>query len=228
MDEKSLNARMDTLEKKLDLVLEYVNQQRLKSEVVEDLISDIAIVGKDIYDTSVKELENQSIEIDPDQLRLLGLNLVKNIGNFNEVMELFGSVLDLLKEAGPIANELIIDLTKKLNELEDKNYFKFFEELAKVIDNIVKNFTPDDIRQLSDNIVLILQTVKNLTQPEMLTALNNAVKVYGSVETDSIPQYSIWKVMREMRTPEMKSAMGFMITFMKNLTSTNNQKQLKQ
>jgi uncharacterized protein YjgD (DUF1641 family) len=228
MDEKSLNARMDTLEKKLDLVLEYVNQQRLKSEVVEDLISDIAIVGKDIYDTSVKELENQSIEIDPDQLRLLGLNLVKNIGNFNEVMELFGSVLDLLKEAGPIANELIIDLTKKLNELEDKNYFKFFEELAKVIDNIVKNFTPDDIRQLSDNIVLILQTVKNLTQPEMLTALNNAVKVYGSVETDSIPQYSIWKVMREMRTPEMKSAMGFMITFMKNLTSTNNQKQIKQ
>lgn len=222
MDEKNINARMDTLEKKLDLVLEYVNQQRLKSEVVEDLISDIAIVGKDIYDTSVKELENQSIEIDPDQLRLLGLNLVKNIGNFNEVMELFGSVLDLLKEAGPITNELIIDLTKKLHELENKNYFLFFDELAKVLDNIVQNFTPDDLRQLADNIVLILQTVKNLTQPEMLTAMNNAVKVYGSVDTETIPQYSIWKVMKEMRTPEMKSAMGFMITFMKNLSSKNN------
>jgi uncharacterized protein YjgD (DUF1641 family) len=52
--------------------------------------------------------------------------------------------------------------------------------------------------------------------------MNNAVKVYGSVDTETIPQYSIWKVMKEMRTPEMKSAMGFMITFMKNLSSKNN------
>ena len=222
MDEKNINTRMDALDSKLDLVLEYVNQQRLKSEVVEDLISDVSIIGKDIYDTSVAELENQSIEIDPDQLRLLGINLVKNIGNFNDVMELFGSVLDLLKEAGPIANEMILDFTKKLHELEKRNYFAFFGELAKVLDNIVGNFSPEDIRQLADNIVLILETVKNLTQPEMLTALNNAVKVYSSVDTETIPQYSIWRVMKEMKTPEMKSALGFMITFMKNLTSKSN------
>jgi len=222
MNEKNIDIRIDALDNKLDLVLEYINQQRIKSEVVEDLISDVSIVGKDIYDASVKELENQSIEIDPDQLRLLGLNLVKNIGNFNDVMVLFGSVLDFLKELGPIANELIIDLTKKMHELENKNYFAFFGELTKVLDNVVQNFTPADIRHFADNIVLIMQTVKNLTQPEMLTALNNAVKVYGSVGTETIPQYSIWKVLKEMKTPEMKSAMGFMITFMKSLTSTNN------
>jgi len=222
MNEKNIDIRIDALDNKLDLVLEYINQQRIKSEVVEDLISDVSIVGKDIYDASVKELENQSIEIDPDQLRLLGLNLVKNIGNFNDVMVLFGSILDFLKELGPIANELIIDLTKKMHELENKNYFAFFGELTKVLDNVVQNFTPADIRHFADNIVLIMQTVKNLTQPEMLTALNNAVKVYGSVGTETIPQYSIWKVLKEMKTPEMKSAMGFMITFMKSLTSTNN------
>jgi len=222
MNEKNIDIRMDALDHKLDLVLEYINQQRIKSEVVEDLISDISIVGKDIYDTSVKELENQSIEIDPDQLRLLGLNLVKNIGNFNNVMVLFGSVLDLLKELGPIANEMIIDLTKKLHELETRNYFAFFSELARVLDHVVQNFTPEDIRHLAENIVLIMQTVKNITQPEILTALNHAVKVYGSVGKETIPQYSIWKVLKEMKTPEMKSAMGFMITFMKNLTSTNN------
>ena len=222
MDEKSIIARMDALDCKLDLVLEYVNQQRLKSEVVEDLVSDISIIGKDIYDTSIAELENQSIEIDPDQLRLLGINLVKNIGNFNDVIMLFDSILDLAKEVGPIANEMIIDFTKKLHELETKNYFEFFGELGNVIDNIVQNFTSEDIRQLADNIVLMLQTIRNLTQPEMLTAINNAIKIYGSVDTESIPQYSVWKVMKEMRTPEMKSAMGFMITFMKNLTSKNN------
>lgn len=222
MNEKNLDIRIDALDNKLDLVLEYIRQQRLKSEVVEDLISDISIVGKDIYDASVKELENQSIAIDPDQLRLLGINLVKNIGNFNDILILFGSILDFLKELGPIANELIIDLTKKLHELESRNYFAFFSEFARVLDHVVQNFTPEDIRHLADNIVLIMQTVKNVTQPEILNALNHAVNVYGSVEKESIPQYSMWKVLKEMKTPEMKSAMGFMITFMKNLTSANN------
>jgi uncharacterized protein YjgD (DUF1641 family) len=222
MDEKKLNARIDALDAKLDLVIEYVNQQRLKSELVDDLVSDISIIGKDIYDTSVAELENQSVEIDPEQLRLLGINLVKNIGNINDMIGLFGSVLDFAKEAGPIANEVIIDLTKKLHELENKNYFEFFGEMAKVFDNVVTSFTPEDIRQLAENIVLILQTVKNLTQPEMLNAMNSAVRVYGSVETESVPQYSLWRVMKEMRTPEMKSALGFMITFLKNLSAPKN------
>jgi uncharacterized protein YjgD (DUF1641 family) len=221
-DDCNIMARMDVLDKKLDLVLNYVNQQRLKSEAVEDLVSDLAIIGKDFYDTSVVELENQSVEIDPDQLRRLAINLAKHIGNFNDVIELFGSIIDLLKEAGPIANEIIIDFTKKLHEFEAKGYFEFFAELVTVMDNIVTNFTREDIQMLADNIVLILQTVKSMTQPEMLKALNNAVRVYGSVETASIPQYSFWKALRELRTPEMKSALGFMITFMKNLSKTNN------
>lgn len=222
MDEKTINTRIDALDNKLDLVLEYVNQQRLKSIAVDDLVADISLIGKDFYDTAVAELDNQSVEIDPEQLRLLGLNLAKNIGNINDMISLFGNVLDLMKDVGPIANEVIIDFTHKLNVLENKNYFEFFKELANVLDKVVSNFTPEDIRQLADNIVLILQTVKNITQPEMLNAMNSAVKVYGSVETDSIPQYSIWKALKELRTPEMKRAIGFMIIFMRNLTSTNN------
>ncbi len=222
MNETNINDRINALDRKLDLVLDYVNQQRLKSEAIEDLISDVSIIGKDLYDNSVIELENQSVEIDPDQVRRLGINLIKNIGNFNDVMELFGSTIDLFKEVGPIANEAIIDLTKKLHKYEEKGYFEFFAELGRMFDIIITSFTREDIRMLADNIVLILQTVKNMTQPEMLNAFNNAVKVYGSLETQNIPQYSLWKVLREMRTPEMKSAIGFMITFMKNLSKTNN------
>lgn len=222
MNETNIDDRINALDRKLDLVLDYVNQQRLKSEAIEDLISDVSIIGKDLYDNSVIELENQSVEIDPDQVRRFGINLIKNIGNFNDVMELFGSTIDLLKEVGPIANEAVIDLTKKLHKYEEKGYFEFFEELGRMFDIIITSFTREDIRMLADNIVLILQTVKNMTQPEMLNAFNNAVKVYGSLETQNIPQYSLWKVLREMRTPEMKSAIGFMITFMKNLSKTNN------
>ncbi len=121
---------MEEMEKKLDMVLDYVNQQRLKSEVVEDLISDLSIIGKEVYNTSVAELEKESVEIDPDQIRDLVINMLKNIGNFNRMLALMNTMTDM----------------------------------------------------------------KN------------------------IPSYSPWKALREMNSPEMRSALGFMITSVKKLS----------
>jgi uncharacterized protein YjgD (DUF1641 family) len=56
-----------------------------------------------------------------------------------------------------------------------------------------------------------------MTQPDVLEAMNNAVKVYKSIDTENIQEYSIWKAMKELRSPEMKKGLGFMITFLKNL-----------
>ena len=106
MNDNNMLTRMDALEQKLDLVLDYVNQQRLKSEVVEDLVSDAMIIAKDIYNTSVVELDKQMVEVDPDELKQLVINLVKNTGNFNEILNLLGSIMDLMKDAGPIFKKL--------------------------------------------------------------------------------------------------------------------------
>ncbi len=222
MSDPNILARMDSLEQKLDLVLEYVNQQRLKSEVVEDLASDLMIIGKDFYNSSVVELEKQAVELDPDELNQLTINLVKNVKNFNEILGLLESMMDLKKDAGPIVNEMIIELTKKMHAIEQKGYFEFAKEMGTVMDNIVTNFSVEDIRQLNDNIALMLQTAKNLTQPELLVALNNAGKAYVSTQNEGIKPYSLWKLLREMRSPEMRSVLGFMMAFVKNVSKQNN------
>lgn len=227
MNDHNILSRMDALEQKLDLVLDYVNKQRLKSEVVEDLVSDAVIIGKDFYNSSVVELEKHSVELDPDELKQLSINLVKNVKNINEILGFLESMMDLKKDAGPIVNEMIIEFTKNLHKREQKGYFEFAKEIGNVMDNIVTNFSSEDIRQLADNIVLMLQTVKNLTQPEILLAVNNAVKVYESIQTSNIKPYSIWTLLREMKSPEMKSVLSFMVAFMKNLSKQNIHEQNK-
>mgnify|MGYP001546049551 CR=1 FL=1 len=52
----------------------------------------------------------------------------------------------------------------------------------------------------------------------MLTAINNAVSIYQNLDPKDTPEYSIWKVMRELNTPEMKRGIGFVITFLKKIT----------
>ena len=221
--DKNIQTQIDALNEKVDLILEYVNQQRLKSESVDDLIADVSIIGKDIYDSAVTELENRSVEVDPEDLKMIALKLARNIKNINGVLDTFESAADFLKDASPIMNEMIIDTIKKLNEFDKKGYFEFMAETGAVIDNIVTHFTKEDIRLLADNVVTILETVKSMTQPEVLRSVDSAVKIYSSLEMDNVPSYSIWKLMRELNKPEMKKGLGFMVTFMKNLANIENE-----
>ena len=223
--DKDIQTQINTLNDKVDLILEYVNQQRLKSQSVDDLIADVSIIGKDMYDSAVMELENRSIEVDPEDVKMIALKILRNVRNINGVLDTFESTTDFLKDASPIVNEMIIDLIKKLNEFDQKGYFEFLTEAGAIVDNVVTHFTRDDIRLLADNVVPMLETVKSLTQPEMLKSVNNAVKIFSRLEMEAVPEYSVWKLIREMNKPEMKRAIGFMVSFMKNMSQPENENQ---
>ena len=216
--EDNTSKQIVELNQKVDTILEYVNQQRLKSQAIDDLIADVSIIGKDVYDSTVQALDDREVRLEPDELRELAIRLAQNVGNFNTMLDTLGSAMDLLKDVGPIANEVIIDTTKKLHEFEQKGYFEFLKEIGAIIDKIVTHYGINDVRMLGDNVVTILDTVKNLTQPEMLKSIDTAVKVFSNMETENVPEYSIFRVMREINKPEMKRAWGFLFTFMKNMS----------
>lgn len=218
MENKNIQVQIDSLDRKLDLVLEYVNKQRLNSTILEDLVGDLAIIGKDAYNSSVQELDKRQVEIDPNQLTDLAVAFLRNIGNIKLMMDTLEMAVDLSKEIGPIANEVIIDFTKQLNIYEQKGYFKFIKEIGPVIDNIITGFSAQDIKELANSIVSILTLVKEMTQPEVISTMGNAIKAFNSMETESVPSYSVWRLMREMNSPEMKKALGYGITFMKNVS----------
>ena len=218
MEDKNVQQQIDALDQKLDLILGYMQKQNQNTTMVEDLVSDLSIIGKDAYDSTVEELDKRQVELDPSEITGLAVSFLRNIGNIKTVMDTLEMTVDLGKEVGPIANEVIIDFTKQMNQLEQKGYFVFIREIGPVIDNIVQGFSPQDLKELANSIVSILNIIKEMTQPEVLNTMQNAIKAFNSMETESVPSYSVWKLMREMNSPEMKKALGYGITFMKNVS----------
>ncbi len=198
MSENNIQQQIDQMNGKLDLLLHHVSEQRSKSETVEDLISDLSIIGKDVYDSTVEELDNRQVEIDPAELTELGISFLRNIKSFIAMMNTFESMIDLTKEVGPIANEVIIDISKKLGEFEEKGYFEFFKDAMLVMEKII--------------------------QTDVMKSANNVVGVYSSMQDKEIPDYSMWQLFKEMKSPEMRKTMGFMVTFMKGLSQANTTK----
>ena len=224
MENKDLQARVDAMDRKLDLIMEYVQEQRQSTHVVTDLVDDLAIIGKDVYHSAVDELDKRQVELNPEELTELAMSFLRNIKNFSAIMNTMESMMDLLNDLSPILNEAIIDVTKKVGEFEEKGYFDFLAETGNIIDNIVTGFTPEDVKALADNIVLILNTVKDMTQPKMMKSMDNAVKVFANIETEDIPEVSVWKLMRTMNKPEIKKGIGFLMTFMQNISKNIEQK----
>ncbi len=130
------------------------------------------------------------------------------------------SAKDFLEDASPLVRESIIDFMAKMDEFDRKGYFHFIKELQNVMDNVVTSFTVEDVKALGDNVVTILNTVKSLTQPDMLHSINNAVKVYNKLDIEIEENVSYFQLFKRMNTPEMRSGIAFGIKFLKKYSRT--------
>jgi len=215
--DKSIQIQINELHQKMDVLLEYVNKQRLNTEVVEDLIADASIIGKDVYDSTVEELENSAIEIQPAELTELGISFLRNIKNFNMMIGTFESMVDLSKEVGPIANEMIIDFQKKLAEFDEKGYFTFLEKITSLLDKTISSVDPKFLDDLTENIPALLSLVSRIKWPVVVQMGEKLASSMEQVDFNNPPQYSLFKTAREMNSPEMKRTMGLMISVAKGL-----------
>ena len=224
MANDNIQEQINDINRKLDIVLEEMMAQRETRQSIEDLTSDLTIVGTDFFKATVTELDNAGIELDGEAVKQLMFKLVRNVGTLNEMFEMMESVNDLVKDASPILHQMGLDGITMMNQFEQKGYFDFYREALNIMDNVVGHFSVEDVRLLADNVVTILETVKSLTQPDMLKAINSGLVVYKSIEVEDIEEYSIWKAIKAMNSKEMKRGIGFMITFLQNIAKETEKK----
>ena len=231
MEDKNIHERIDSLEKKLDIILEEIELQSRHRREMEDLKDDLTRVGKDLYQTAVVELEEVHDHLQTGDILYLGKKLLRNVNNLTAMFEKLESAKDFIDDVSPLMRESMIDFMKKMDEFDRKGYFEFLRELTKISDNIVTSFTVEDVKALGDNIVTILNTIKSLTQPDMLQAVNNAVSVYKHLDIEVKEDVSIFGLIKELNKPEMKKGLAFAIKFLQNLAaqqSMNTLKEIKQ
>ncbi len=228
MEDKNIQTQINDINRKLDLILEEIDLQRRHRREMEDLKEDLTRVGKDLFQTAVVELEEVHDSLNTGDMLALAKKLLRNVSTISKTIEQLESLRDFLQDFAPISRESIIDLMYKLDEYDRKGYFQFLKELGTIMDNIVTSFTVDDVKALGDNIVTILNTVKNLTQPDMLQAINNAVNVYKKLDIEVDENISYFTLFKRANTPEMRRGLAFAIKFLKNLAelSEENKKQI--
>ena len=113
---------------------------------------------------------------------------------------------DVAADIGLMATPTVAALTARLGVLEERGYLDFVRGGVGVLDRVVTSFGEDDVRALGDNIVLMLETLKDLTQPEVLQLLRRTAVAAQSNDHDPIPGAppSTLALLRQLRDPEIR------------------------
>ncbi len=181
------------LNEKLDNLIKFSEQQQRRNRQLDDLFQDLNIVGNSIFSSAISELDNQQIKINPEEIGLLFLSLIKNIGNINRVVSFLESSNDLLKDLSPIINSIGMDAINLMAEYERKGAFKIFENLI------------DNAESLS-NILFYL------TQPSFIRNMEKIMKTISTLKIDDTEDdKSLFKIYKQMKKPEVRKSISFML-----------------
>jgi uncharacterized protein YjgD (DUF1641 family) len=216
MTTPDLQLQITELNQKVDLLLEYVNEQKIRREVVDDLIADVSIVTKDAFKSVVKELDDRGCEVEPEAIKNLLLGLLRNTRNFANALELFESLVDFLKDTTPIIKEIIIDFIHKLHEFEQKGYFEYITEWYRIFGEMYKHYTVDDLKNLSANMGHLFNIMKSLTDAEFLNSLEKTTSALSKIKMDDkLDNKSLYGLYKELKSPEVRKALSFTLRVIK-------------
>jgi len=124
-------------------------------------------------------------------------------------------IMELGQDLMPMANGIIHLTSDRLQEYERDGTLDFIREGVKVFQRVSSSFTPEDVRALGDNIVHILMTVRNLTQPEVLDLADRATEALGGrVEARPVGTFGL---LRAMRDPEVRRGTGVLLELLRSL-----------
>jgi uncharacterized protein YjgD (DUF1641 family) len=126
--------------------------------------------------------------------------LVDLLNRVEMMAELFDDVL-------PITNQAFHQAITTLDQLERKGYFTITRAGWGVVERIVAEFGEEDVDALGENIVLILNTVKDLTQPEIMKFVRNTLLV-AEKEIEKPVDVSYFGLLRQMRDPAVRRGLA--------------------
>lgn len=148
------------------------------------------------------------------QLRAMNEKLDRIDGALDALQTRVEGLEDLREDLWPMIHGASHQITKKLHEMEQNGTLGFVSEGVKMAEVVATSFTEEDVRLLGQNVVHILKTVRNLTQPEVLDVADRAAVALK--DTGAQPEKKVG-LFRALRDPEVRRGMTLMLSVMREL-----------
>ncbi len=208
----ALDAKIDRLADQVAYLAQQAQEAEARRDMQRELLEDLSPIAAQAMNSMTRELA--TTDLDMGQVMRLLKRLAESVETLDAALEQLQAAHGLVEDIMPLTGNAFMTLTERLSDLERRGYFSFAKEGLGVVDRVVTTYDEDDIRALGDNIVLILDTVKQMTQPEVMTMLRRTV---DSIEETDVESTSLLKLARQMRDPEVKRGLARLLGMLRTM-----------
>ena len=207
------------LNQKLDYLTEQLELQNKQREGMNELMQDAIPVVNHMIKLSIDELAEIGSDFQLEDLLFLLKRILRDTHMLVGLLDQVEAVADLAEEGQVMGKRIFHQITMELDRLEREGYFGFARAGWEIMERIVTEFSEEDVHALGDNIVTILTTVRNMTQPEIMALANNAVGALQD-ETLDVKPVSTFGLLRELSKPETRIGMARLLNLVKALANS--------
>jgi tRNA 2-thiouridine synthesizing protein E len=122
---------------------------------------------------------------------------------------------ELYAELSPILREVMSTATSQLDALEKRGWFDFARELGRVAEQILDHYRPEDVRAFGQAAVAILDTVRAMTQPEVLAIVGEAAQGLG--KADEVEPIGLFGMVRAARHGDVQRGMAVLLDVLRHV-----------
>ncbi len=198
-----LNSKIDALTTQVAYLTEQTRLAERQRQERAELMQDLMPIANDAYGLITAQLEDVQQYVAPEDLLRLVKQLLRNGPMLEKLLGQLESLADLVESVGPLSNDVFAQAVTTLQGMEQRGYFTFAKGGAQIADTIVTSFGEEDVKRLGDNVVLILNTVKDMTQPEIMGFVRNFV-ANVELEVEKPVNTSLPALLGQMRDPNVR------------------------
>jgi uncharacterized protein YjgD (DUF1641 family) len=199
-------GQLDRIEAQLARVLDELETTRAERDRWRELSSELMPVAQGAMTVASRELEDLSQDVTVEDLVRFARTAARSLPRLEALLMQLDSASELVHEATSLTGAGVASLSTTLATAEQKGYFTFARGAASIVDEIVESFGEEDLAALGANVVLILQTVKQMTQPQIMRFLSTTVA--DVQEVDDAPPPSVLSLLRRLRDPQVRRGMS--------------------
>ena len=213
----STPEKIDRLTEQVAFLAEEARQQQQRRQMWEELQRDLTPVFNEAFQLSVQQLQEIDRDVQLEDILRLFKRLLSNTRDLEQMLGQMESGLELWQELSALSCDMFLTLVKRLDEMERKGYFTFLQGGLDIVDRITTSFNEEDVRQLGENIVLILETVKEMTQPEIMNFMHNAL---AAAQDEEPVDTSMLSIIRQLNDPAVRKGLAKTLNVLKSISET--------
>jgi uncharacterized protein YjgD (DUF1641 family) len=217
-------AELAYLHQKIDFISQQMEIQAKRAEALNELKDDLIPMANHMIKLSIDELAEIGTEFRVEDLLFLLKRVLRDTHLLLETLDRLEAIMGLADEMQLLGRGVFNQTVETLDQMEQRGYFDFARGGMYIMERIVKEFNEEDVRALGDNIVTILTTVRNMTQPEVLALANNAIGAIREVPTDTKP-LSTLALLKELNDPKVRMGLTRMLGMVKALADQPQEEQ---